>query len=283
MRDTNNHQNQSAGERKSNTLQPDSLEMKMLQDAAVTAQSFLTGAQSNQAFMGHCVFLLPHKGDLSIDGNQALTCWDSMSNITLITTRVLNNKWNIKPYKYDIIGVGGQKVSCEGICTAPVKLVWGGYTHEITAVVVDFHPYIDLMFGLDFISSHSVRPDFANWRIYIDSCKETCRLDLVQKVHARLKSEPKSFISFCGGLEPAIAVALEMGWRIAHYWSIEMSPMVRQIAKAVFPQIEYIGADLNQAEPADVNGHITSIGVKKVEGIISLPCVWWSRLNCCSN
>ena len=97
--------------------------MEMLQEAAVAAQSFLTGAKSNQAFMGHCAFLLPNGDSLSIEGNQALTCWDSMSNITLITTRVLNNQWNIKPYKYAITGVGGQKVSCEGICTAPVKLV----------------------------------------------------------------------------------------------------------------------------------------------------------------
>ena len=90
------------------------------------------------------------------------------------------------------------------------------------------------------IKNHMHFFDPANYRVYIGSIKETIRLDLLSKVKARIIFEPIGMVSICGGCDPPLGMALNMGSRVEMYLSIERYALTRAVAKDIYSQITHI-------------------------------------------
>ena len=113
-----------------------------------------------------------------------------------------------------VTGVGGKQTECHGIVIVPMMITFAGEILLVCATVVNFHPVIEFMYGLDFQESHYTIFDPHNFRVYLGKLKETVRLDTLRKVKARLNAEPIGMVSICGGCDPPLGMALMMGFKV---------------------------------------------------------------------
>ena len=136
------------------------------------------------------------------------------------------------------------------------------------------------MYGLDYQESHAAIFDPAIYRVYIGSIKETIRLDLLSRVKARLMPEPIGIISICGGCDPPLGMALNMGFRVEMYLSIEKYALIRAVAKTIYSQITHISPhDLMEINISGLIERIAELQISKIILTSGCPCTPWSRLS----
>ena len=254
-------------------------------DASSLEHSLLTAANANREFLAHAVFVdnTSSKADVPCSQwKQICALWDSASNTCLISPRIVKSHWQwVSRNAEEVIGVGGRSTTSRGIVMVPLQLVHSGKVKLVCCTVIDFHKIIDILFGLDYQFTHACIFDPSNFRVYDRLSKETVRLDYNNKVKARLMSPPIHFLSICGGMDPAFGMALNMGFRVAKYFSYEKYDLVRQVAAAIYPDIVHL-------EPHDfmlVKDFSVLITMLLAQGITRLcfttgfPCTPWSRLS----
>ena len=254
-------------------------------DASSLEHSLLTAANANREFLAHAVFVdnTSSKADVPCSQwKQICALWDSASNTCLISPRIVKSHWQwVSRNAEEVIGVGGRSTTSRGIVMVPLQLVHSGKVKLVCCTVIDFHKIIDILFGLDYQFTHACIFDPSNFRVYDRLSKETVRLDYINKVKARLMSPPIHFLSICGGMDPAFGMALNMGFRVAKYFSYEKYDLVRQVAAAIYPDIVHL-------EPHDfmlVKDFSVLITMLLAQGITRLcfttgfPCTPWSRLS----
>ena len=225
---------------------------KALCDREAASQSLMSHtllqlSQTNKEFLAHSSMI--DCGDSENDApcikwQQICSIWDSASNTCLINPSLIRKHWKwASKIKRSVTGAGGKRTDCHGVVIVPILSTFGGEIQFICATVINFHPVIDFMYGLDYQESHATIFDPTKCRVYIGmigSIKETIRLDLLSKVKARLMSEPIGMISICGGCDPPLGMALNMGFRVEMYLSIEKCALTRAVAKAIYSQITNI-------------------------------------------
>ena len=254
-------------------------------DASSLEHSLLTAANANREFLAHAVFVdnTSSKADVPCSQwKQICALWDSASNTCLISPRIVKSHWQwVSRNAEEVVGVGGRSTTSRGIVMVPLQLVHSGKVKLVCCTVIDFHKIIDILFGLDYQFTHACIFDPSNFRVYDRLSKETVRLDYINKVKARLMSPPIHFLSICGGMDPAFGMALNMGFRVAKYFSYEKYDLVRQVAAAIYPDIVHL-------EPHDfmlVKDFSVLITMLLAQGITRLcfttgfPCTPWSRLS----
>ena len=254
-------------------------------DASSLEHSLLTAANANREFLAHAVFVdnTSSKADAPCSQwKQICALWDSASNTCLISPRIVKSHWQwVSRNAEEVIGVGGRSTTSRGIVMVPLQLVHSGKVKLVCCTVIDFHKIIDILFGLDYQFTHACIFDPSNFRVYDRLSKETVRLDYINKVKARLMSPPIHFLSICGGMDPAFGMALNMGFRVAKYFSYEKYDLVRQVAAAIYPDIVHL-------EPHDfmlVKDFSVLITMLLAQGVTRLcfttgfPCTPWSRLS----
>ena len=246
------------------------------QFASQVTETLLQLAQTNKEFLAHASFT--DSGDNH--WSQICTVWDSASNTCLIRPHLVAQHWTwVTRSKRVVTGVGGKQTECLGIVQVPIKCTYNGKVHIVCASVIDFHQRIDFMYGLDFQNSERTLFDPANYRVYVGTTKETVRLDTLSKVKDRLRSDPIVILSICGGCDPALGMALMMGFRISHYFSIEKYEHTRAVAKGCYPMIEHVSPhDLLSIDTEALARRIAGLN-KKVIPISGCPCTPWSRLS----
>ena len=129
------------------------------------------------------------------------------------------------------------------------------------------------MYGLDYQESHATIFDPANYRVYIGSIKETIRLHLLSKVNPLAW-----YVSICGGCDPPLGMALNMGFRVEMYLSIERYALTRAVAKAIYSQITHISPhDLMEINISRLVERIVELQISKILLTSGCPCTSWSR------
>ena len=226
-------------------------------------------SQTNREFLAHASFI--DWGDSAADApcskwKQICSIWDSASNTCLINPNLIRSHWKwASRAKRLVTGVGGKQTECYGIVIVPIMSTFAGEILYVCSTVVDFHPIIDFMYGLDFQESHRAIFDPANYRVYLGALKETIRLDKLRKVRARLNAEPIGMVSICGGCDPPLGMALMMGFKVCFYLSIEKYEHTRSVAKGIYPQIIHVEPhDLMEIDIARLSQRIIDLKVSKV-------------------
>ena len=245
--------------------------------------TMLLSQDANREFQSHCVFvddsLAPDAEPCSRTA-QYSGVWDSASNTCLVNPHAVKDHWTwITRIGKSITGVGGLKTETLGLVMAPLKTQYNSSVQFICATVIPFHSRIDVMFGLDYIHWSNAVLDLSNWRVYIPNPLSTIRLDNLSKIKARLAAEPIHMLSLCGGIEPCYAMALNLGFRIKTYLSSERSPIARQVASALYPNIRYLEPhDFMHLSNDQILETLEELGICSVRVITGFPCQPWSRL-----
>ena len=241
-------------------------------------------SQTNREFLAHASFI--DWGDSAADApcskwKQICSIWDSASNTCLINPNLIRSHWKwASRDKRLVTGVGGKQTECYGIVIVPIMSTFAGEILFVCSTVVNFHPIIDFMYGLDFQESHRAIFDPSNYRVYLGALKETIRLDKLRKVRARLNAEPIGMVSICGGCDPPLGMALMMGFKVCFYLSIEKYEHTRSVAKGIYPQIIHVEPhDLMEIDISRLSQRIIDLKVSKVVLTSGCPCTPWSRLS----
>lgn len=241
--------------------------------------TLVTLSDSNQEFLAHCIFIEECRQPLKV--NQICAIWDSASNTCLIKPHLVCEHWEwITKSARDVTGVGGKRTPVIGVVVVPLQLIHSGRRIDVCATVVDFHPVIDFMFGLDYFMAHKAVYDAANYRVYNGDTKEVIRLDYLSKVKARLCSHPIHMLSICGGCDPQLGMAMNMGFRVKQCWSFERYQWIRDVSAALNPSIIHL--EPHDFMKADCNAIVTMLSdadVRYLAFVSGFPCTPWSRLS----
>ena len=253
-------------------------------DSTLLTWTMLQLSQTNREFLAHASFI--DWGDSASDApcikwKQICSIWDSASNTCLINPTLIRSHWEwASRDKRMVTGVGGKQTECHGIVIVPIMTTFAGKVLFVCSTVVNFHPVIDFMYGLDFQESHYAIFDPHNYRVYLGVLKETIRLDKLRKVKARLNADPIGMVSICGGCDPPLGMALMMGFKVCFYLSVEKYEHTRTVAKGIYPQIVHVEPhDLMEIDIPRLAQRIIDLNVSKVALTSGCPCTPWSRLS----
>jgi hypothetical protein len=128
-------------------------------------------SQTNREFLAHASFI--DWGDSAADApcskwKQICSIWDSASNTCLVNPNLIRSHWKWTSRDKRLVTGGGDKqTECYGIVIVPIMSTFAGEILYVCSTIVNFHPIIDFMYGLDFQESHRAIFDPANYRVYL--------------------------------------------------------------------------------------------------------------------
>jgi site-specific DNA-cytosine methylase len=199
---------------------------------------------------------------------------DTMSDISLVSKDAVDPCWVKTNAREAIHGVGGVSNAHQEV-RANITLQWGAPPTEMSLLITDLPPGVDILLGVDVLDLLDTTVDRKDMRVNFGTLGITAPLHTIGELEARSK-QPLNVLSACAGTSIPYGAMINMGFRINKWYSIEKNQLCRDVATSIIDDniLTHVAPHDIEEFPADHYIYNVRIDIY----MDSCPCQPWSRL-----